>query len=254
MKLSAIGYLTRPEIRPRVKHAKFTIFIKKKTLLVLTNDTSFLCEFCFFFFFRKVFFKSMKKKSNIDKNLNFFGGRSSFTFRLGFFTPVIKQRRLFSRRTGPEPGGASRRPFRDRGRHTGRAVGQKPGGAPAARAARTPGQARRPVRRADRSVAADRGRAKGHRHRTVLPPDHRPHAHRTVRVRHVHQLPADRPAPADHHQQVQDMPLPAVTPPRFLKGRSIIGFPDVRVAKRIVLKPKALKTGPETFYTRKSAG
>lgn len=136
----------------------------------------------------------------------------------------------FSLRTGPEPEGASRRPFRDRGRHTGWAIGQKPGGAPEARAARTPGQTRRPVRRADRSAAVDRGCAKGHRNRTVLPSYHRPHTHRTVRVRHVHQLLADRPAPADYHQQVQDMPLPAMTPQRFFKDRSISRFPDVRAS------------------------
>lgn len=107
--------------------------------------------------------------------------------------------------------GKGARLFRKRGDHPGRAVRQEQGGAPAARVPRAFGQAGSAVRRADRNPAVRPGRAQVHRGRVVLPPDHRSDAHRAVRVRHLHQLLADSATSADHHQQVQNMPLSAVS-------------------------------------------
>lgn len=106
--------------------------------------------------------------------------------------------------------------FREHGHHPGRAVREEQGRAQAARAPRPLGPARRPVRRAHRHPAVYPGRAQEHRRRAVLPPDHRPDAHRAVRVRYLHQLPADRAPLADDHQQGQDMPLFTVNSGRRL--------------------------------------
>lgn len=100
--------------------------------------------------------------------------------------------------------------FRKHGDHFGRAVREEQGGAQTARAPRAHGPAGRAVRRADRYITRYPVSAENHGCRAVLPPHHRPNAHRTVRVRHVHQLSSDGAALADHHQQGQDMPLLAV--------------------------------------------
>lgn len=101
--------------------------------------------------------------------------------------------------------------FRGHGNYTGRVIGEEQRGAQAACASRPSGQTERQVRRTDRDPALHPGRAEEHRCGIVLPTDHRPNAYRTVRVRYVHQLPANRATPSDDHQQGQDMPLPAVT-------------------------------------------